>query len=53
MAVSFPKAGEIYLINIPDIKYQMNTEVGPYQPTNYDNFLENKIMSKVGFEKLE
>lgn len=53
MAVSLPKGGDINLITKPDIKYQKPTNAGPVHPTNYDNFLENKIISSVGFEKLE
>ena len=53
MAVNLPKAGEINLMRIPDIKYQTKTEAGPYHPTSYDRFRENRIMSRVGFEKSE
>ena len=35
------------------MRYQRKTDVGPYHPTSYDNFLEKSIISKVGFEKLE
>lgn len=37
----------------PERRYQRPTKPGPVQPTNSDNFLENKIMSRVGFEKFE
>jgi len=37
----------------PEIKYQIATTKGPCQPTNSESFLENKIISSVGFEKLE
>ena len=40
-------------MTIPDIRYHRKTDVGPYHPTSYDNFLEKSIISKVGFEKLE
>jgi hypothetical protein len=38
---------------IPVSKYHKKTDKGPYQPTSSDNFLEKRIISKVGFEKLE
>lgn len=53
MAVSLPKGGDIIFINKPDIRYQNPTNAGPVHPTNYDNFLENNIISRVGFEKFE
>lgn len=37
----------------PESKYHNVTMPGPAQPTNYDNFLENNIMSRVGFVKFE
>ena len=36
----------------PETKYQSTTTKGPSHPTSYESFLENKIISKVGFEKL-
>jgi hypothetical protein len=53
MAVSFPKAGDMNLRTTPDNPYQRKTERGPYHPTSYDSFLEKRMMSRVGFEKLE
>jgi hypothetical protein len=48
-----PKGGEINFIINPEIKYQRQTKPGPAYPTNSDNFLENNIISKVGFVKFE
>lgn len=53
MAVSLPKDGEMYLRNRPDRKYQRKTDPGPYHPTSSDNFLEKRMISRVGLEKLE
>ena len=53
MAVNFPKAGEINFRKTPDMKYQRKTEAGPYHPTKSDSFLEKRMISRVGFEKLE
>jgi hypothetical protein len=52
IAVSLPKAGETILSKIPENRYHRMTAIGPCQPTSYDSFLENKIISRVGFEKL-
>ena len=48
-----PKGGEINFIKIPDNRYHNPTAAGPCHPTSSINFLENKIISKVGLEKLE
>jgi hypothetical protein len=53
MAVNFPKGGETILKIVPEIKYHMTIANGPLYPTSSDNFLENKIISRVGFEKFE
>jgi hypothetical protein len=37
----------------PESPYHKNTDRGPYQPTSSDNFLEKRMISRVGFEKLE
>ena len=52
MAVNWPKAGEMYLIITPDTKYHPIEAAGPCHPTRTANFLENRIMSSRGFEKL-
>lgn len=53
MAVSFPKGGDTNLIISPDMKYQRITIPGPIHPTSSDSFLENRMMSRIGLEKLE
>ncbi len=53
MAVNFPKLGEINLIKNPERVYHKTTVAGPYHPTNSISFLEKRMISKVGFEKLE
>ena len=40
------------LIMKPEKAYQLNVRAGPYQPTNSESFLENKIISRVGFTML-
>lgn len=37
----------------PESKYQRTTTAGPCHPTKSDSFLENRTISRVGFEKLE
>ena len=37
----------------PERKYQRMTAIGPCHPTKSESFLEKRIMSRVGFEKLE
>ena len=51
--MSLPKGGETNLKSEPEAKYQRTIAIGPCQPTNSDNFLENNRISRVGFEKLE
>lgn len=51
--MSLPKGGDINLITIPDNKYHKPTSNGPVHPTSSESFLENRIISRVGFEKLE
>ena len=41
------------LITRPDSKYHSVTRPGPAHPTNSDNFLENSMISRVGFVKFE
>ena len=41
------------LITKPDSKYHNVTSPGPPHPTSSESFLENNIISRVGFEKLE
>ncbi len=53
MAVNLPKAGEINLRKTPDTKYQRKIDEGPIHPTSYDNLREKRMMSRVGFVKLE
>ena len=53
MAVSLPKGGEINLMKIPENRYHKPTTAGPCHPTNSISFLENKMISRVGFEKFE
>jgi len=51
--VSLPNGGETNLNNVPEHRYQRTIAIGPCHPTNYESFLENNKISKVGFEKLE
>jgi len=53
MAVSLPKEGDTIFNKIPEKRYHKTTAAGPCHPTSSDNFLENKMISRVGFEKLE
>jgi hypothetical protein len=53
MAVNLPKAGDTNLSKTPENKYQSTIAAGPCHPTNSESFLENKMISKVGLEKLE
>jgi hypothetical protein len=48
-----PKEGDNILRKMPEKRYHRTTAAGPCHPTNSDSFLENKMMSRVGFEKLE
>jgi len=41
------------LSKTPESAYHKKTERGPYHPSIYDSFLEKRMMSKVGLEKLE
>lgn len=38
---------------IPEKPYQEKVRAGPSQPTSSDNFLEKRIMSRVGFTRLQ
>jgi hypothetical protein len=38
---------------IPEKTYQRVTEMGPTHPTSSESFLEKRMMSRVGLEKLE
>lgn len=53
IAVIFPKAGETHFKIYPENRYQREIAAGPCHPTSSDSFLENKMISRVGFEKLE
>ena len=53
IAANDPKAGETKRIIIADSKYQDKVIAGPCHPTASDSFLENKIISRSGFEKSE
>ena len=51
--MSFPKGGEMYLMNTADMKYQRMTATGPSQPTSSASFFEKRMMSRMGFEMFE
>lgn len=38
---------------IPEKRYHRITTTGPDQPTSYDSFFEKRMISRVGFVKLE
>jgi len=52
MAVNCPNAGEINLMTVPAIRYHPIVAAGPYHPTRTESFLEKRMMSSKGFEKL-
>jgi hypothetical protein len=53
MAVNLPNGGDTNLSRVPESKYHIITASGPCHPTSSDSFLEKRIISKVGLEKLE
>jgi len=51
--MSLPKEGEINFRRIPEKRYHAMTKPGPDYPMISDSFLENKMISSIGFVKLE
>ena len=43
----------MYLMNTAERKYQRMTAIGPSHPTSSASFLENSMMSRIGFEMFE